>query len=655
MKTNNFLFGILFVFITCYSYSQQTVKNIDSLIVILNETPADTSKVNLFRKIAAHYNVAHLDSAKAFAEEGIILAKQLNYTDGHWENLNVLGNYYERKTDYENSLKNYNDALALIEIANSTKGIAVVKNNIATIYIHKGEYQKAIPLLFEALKAEEVLKNENGIAQAYNNIGVVYYYMQDFDKTTTYLTKALEIQQKLGNYDGLINGYNNVGAIHIHQEKYKDAIKDYEKALTISTEIDDKVNQAIALSNIGICWTKLRDFIVAEEFYNRSLTIRDDIKDSKGKANSLVNMGELFIEQRNYTKAEDYLNRGLEIATQNDLKKIKETAFAGLSEVYAGRGDFKRSNAYLKDFIRLKDSILNEDNARIIADAETKYESEKKENEILRQRAQLTEKDLEASRKNILIYGGFGLAILLGLLGYLVYNQQQLKNRQLKKEGELKSALVKIETQNKLQEQRLRISRDLHDNIGSQLTFIISSIDNLKYGFKDMGDKLSGKLSGISGFTSQTIYELRDTIWAMNKNNITFEDLQSRISNFIDNAKIASEKTRFNFDIGSNVNSGYLFTSVEGMNIYRIIQEAVNNALKYSEASEITVEISDKENSFIITIDDNGKGFDEKIIESGNGLVNMKKRGREIGADVEINSSVSLGTQIVVEMPMNLS
>jgi signal transduction histidine kinase len=366
-------------------------------------------------------------------------------------------------------------------------------------------------------------------------------------------------------------------------------------------------------------------------------------------------MGELFIEQRNYVKAEDYLKRGLELATQNDLKKIKETAFSGLSEVYEGRGDFKRSNAYLKDFIMLKDSIINEDNVRIIADAETKYESEKQENEILRQRAQLAEKDIEVRRKNTLIYGGFGLAILLGLLGYLVYNQQQLKNRQLKKEGELKSALVKIETQNKLQEQRLRISRDLHDNIGSQLTFIISSIDNLKYGFKDMGDKLSGKLSGISGFTSQTIYELRDTIWAMNKNNITFEDLQSRISNFIDNAKIASEKTRFNFDIGSNVNSGYLFTSVEGMNIYRIIQEAVNNALKYSEASEITVEISDKENSFIITIDDDGKGFDEKIMESGNGFVNMKKRGREIGADVEINSSVSLGTQIVVEMPMNLS
>ncbi|HCY83071.1 MAG TPA: two-component sensor histidine kinase, partial [Xanthomarina gelatinilytica] len=105
----------------------------------------------------------------------------------------------------------------------------------------------------------------------------------------------------------------------------------------------------------------------------------------------------------------------------------------------------------------------------------------------------------------------------------------------LKKETELKEALIKIETQNKLQDQRLRISRDLHDNIGAQLTFIISSLDNLKYGFK-LPDNLNDKLKYISEFTSSTIYELRDTIWAMNKSEISFEDLQSRISNFIEKA-----------------------------------------------------------------------------------------------------------------------
>lgn len=631
-------------------WAQKTQKNIDSLLIVLNTSTADTAKVNLYKKIASHYNVTYLDSAKAFAEEGVELSRQLKYVNGEWENLNVLGNFFERKTEYETALKTYNEALDIVKATQSTKGFAVVLNNIATIYIRKGEYDEALTYMFDALKAEEELEDQNGIAQAYNNIGIVYYYIQDFDKTTLYLTKALEIQETLGNFDGLFNGYNNVGAIRIHQEKYVEAIKSYEKAFSISTEINDKKNQAVSLSNIGICWTKLKDYSKAEQFYDRSLAIRDEIGDLDGKANSLVNMGELFTEQKSFLKAETYLNRGMEIANRNGLKTIKETGYKKFSKLYEAQGDFKKSNEYLKDYLAVKDSILNEENARIIAETETKYETEKKEKEILEQRALVAETKLEVKRKNTMLYGSLGFALLLGLLGYLFYSQQRLKNRQLQKEGELKTALAKIETQNRLQEQRLRISRDLHDNIGAQLTFIISSLDNLKYGFKDMGEKLSGKLSGISGFTSQTIYELRDTIWAMNKESITFEDLQARISNFIDQAKVASEKTSFSFEIASEVNKEHILTSVEGMNSYRVIQEAVNNALKYSEATKIDVKISEEHGAISIAIKDNGKGFNRNEIEAGNGLNNMKKRARDLGANFSINSSSGEGTSVVMSL-----
>jgi signal transduction histidine kinase len=248
------------------------------------------------------------------------------------------------------------------------------------------------------------------------------------------------------------------------------------------------------------------------------------------------------------------------------------------------------------------------------------------------------------------MYGGFGLALILGLLGYLFYNQQKLKNRQLQKEGELKSALAAIETQNKLQEQRLRISRDLHDNIGAQLTFIISSIDNLKYGFKDIGEKLSTRLSGISSFTGNTIYELRDTIWAMNKSNISFEDLQARISNFIDKANISSDSMKFSFTMDSEVNAEFSLTSVQGMNIYRVIQEAVNNAVKYSEAENISVNVSEENNYYRIQIIDDGKGFNISEVGDGNGLNNMKKRSRDINATLEIDSELNKGTSIVLSL-----
>src|SRR5690606_3006901 len=138
-----------------------------------------------------------------------------------------------------------------------------------------------------------------------------------------------------------------------------------------------------------------------------------------------------------------------------------------------------------------KDSLFEETKTKLVFDLDKKYQTEKKENEILAQKADIAEKELNLSRKNFQLLGLVILALVISLLGYLVYKQQKLKNQQLQKEGELKEALVKIETQNSLQEQRLTISRDLHDNIGAQLTFIISSIENLQYGFKITNEKLT--------------------------------------------------------------------------------------------------------------------------------------------------------------------
>ena len=225
-----------------------------------------------------------------------------------------------------------------------------------------------------------------------------------------------------------------------------------------------------------------------------------------------------------------------------------------------------------------------------------------------------------------------------------------MKNIQLQKENELKDALLKIETQNKLQDQRLRISRDLHDNIGAQLTFVISSIDNLKFAYATQEPIMQEKLSLISNFTRETISELRDTIWAMNKDNINIEDLKTRISNFIDNAKLSSNGIEFSFTYNQETLADTVFSSEEGMNIYRIIQEAINNAIKHAEASRISVEVKENDMNIILSIGDNGKGFKPQEIEEGNDLRSMNKRANELKAALQI-SALNPGTLIQLNIP----
>lgn len=356
-------------------------------------------------------------------------------------------------------------------------------------------------------------------------------------------------------------------------------------------------------------------------------------------------MANVLIEAGRLNGTKTYIDSAMYFAQNSKIAVDIESALHNYSQYYEAKNDTKTALSYFKELVVVRDSLLSIKTNEKIAELEIEYQTEKKEKEILSQRADLAEQNLEINEKNTQLLGLGVLAVLLTLLGYLFYNQQRLKNRQLQKENELKDALIKIETQNRLQEQRLRISRDLHDNIGAQLTFIISSLDNLKYGFK-LPEKLSNKLKGISQFTSTTIYELRDTIWAMNKNEISVEDLQSRISNFIDKADLASNDIQFNYHSNTSDDENLKLSSVQGMNVYRIIQEAINNALKYAHPKTITVDFNYSENTLNIQVIDDGQGFDLDNVQLGNGINNMKKRAQEINGEIKMVSKANQGTSI---------
>lgn len=268
------------------------------------------------------------------------------------------------------------------------------------------------------------------------------------------------------------------------------------------------------------------------------------------------------------------------------------------------------------------------------------FETAKKEKAI-------AEKNLEIKNKNLFTFILISIFVLISILFWGNYKRNKLKRAQLEKEILLRETLAAIETKNKLQEQRLEISRDLHDNIGSQLTFIISSIDNLKYVSKNLSNTLQEKPSGISGFTAETIHQLRNTIWAMNKAEISFDELQSRLLSYFEKAKIAANDIQFHIKAES---INHQFNSVEGINLFRVIQEAVNNSIKYANATDVEVTFSKQNHMLIITISDNGIGFKKEEITQGNGLLNMENRINKMNGVIEINSVKEKGTDIVIKL-----
>ena len=528
-------------------------------------------------------------------------------------------------------------------------GMADAYSQLSLVYGYQGKYEESTKNTIEGIKIYEKLNKLDRVAEYYAEMGYSMKY-RDLKNALYYMQKGKTIAEANNFEKELKDIYNNYGVLKEINNELDSALFYFKKGLKIKRKLNDTIGVPYSWSNMAGVYGLQGDFSKSREYFNKSLNQRLQWADSLGIAENYTQLGEVFMAEKQWNKTIPMIHQSLPISLKKQYQNLTQYNYKMLSDIYKKLNNADSALYYYEQYSLVKDSVHSIKVQQSIAALNIEFETEKNQNQILQQRAQLAKKDLEVRRKNTFIFGSLGLALILGLLSYLLYNQQKMKNRQLQKEGELKTALAKIETQNKLQEQRLRISRDLHDNIGAQLTFIISSIDNLKFRFTDISDTLGDKLSSISNFTSQTIYELRDTIWAMNKESITFEDLQIRIANFIEHAKNASEKTEFSFNIDESVNKTHVFSSVEGMNIYRIIQEAVNNALKYASADEIEVNISKTQGQYQIEINDNGVGFNIDAIELGNGMNNMKKRANEIGGTLQIKSA-NKGTSVLLMVP----
>jgi len=629
--------------------SAQQTTNLDSLLTVLPTLEEGKEKVDVYQAISAHYLVTKIDSSLHFAEKGLQLARKLDYHKGIIKCLNIKGNYNERKTDYPKALAIYEKALAVSRENKDTMGLAVVFNNIAIVHTRMANYDKALQLYFDALEAEESLGNERGVAEAYNNIGVVYYYQKQIDKTINYFEKGTALAEQLKAWDLVKKGYNNIGALYDYQQKHEKALANYQKSYELSKKLEDKQEQAINLNNIAVSYFKMQQFDLAAQHHKQSLALKKALGDYHGAAYSYHNFASLAEAKGNFEEAERYYNKSLDLAKKYKLKEVESLSYKNLAELYAKKKNYQQANSFLQQHITARDSFLNEENTRAMAEMESKYEAAKKAKELLVKQTKIDKQQLEIKQKNIQLLLIGGLVVILFLIGMLIANYQYQKNKRLQKENELRAAKLEIEHQDKLKRQRLQISRDLHDNIGAQMTFIISSINNLKYKFKLRNDSLVKGLKGISDFVKSTTNELRDTIWAMNKEAISFEDLKNRIHNFINKARGAAADTAFHVEI--NTEETYAFSSVKGMNIYRIIQEAVNNALKYAEASVIKVVVNEKEDQLFFEIRDDGKGFDKEKVALGNGLHNMQKRAEEIAATFDLQSTSQGGTLVTFSVP----
>lgn len=618
------IINIFFVIIFCNSLFSQSNTTLDSL---LNQAFQSQDSSLYFFKTSQKFVYNKTDSANFYYFKFF-----KNYTLGIPDSANYFSEI----------------AIPMLKDLDSLDRQRKVYYYLHYMNLDAGLYDEALSNIQLALSLAEQLKDTARISLHHTDKSIIYHDFEDYNRGVEYGKKAYKIldESSVVNDKYLIFANNAIAINFDDWGKADSALHYHFKNLKLLEKMTDTLRYNFVYNNIGNTLLKDEQYEASKKYISKALALNKIRGRNYNLASNYTNLATIAYKTNKPQEAKELFKLAINYANESkSIEKIRDVIEQEVN-FYKSIGDYKNAIDKQEQFYSLRDSIFNTERAESFAEMETKYETEKKEKEIIAQRSKIIEKELEVKRKNQWIIIGFSLALLLALIGYLFYIQQKLKNRQLEKESQLKTALAKIETQNKLQEQRLRISRDLHDNIGAQLTFIISSVDNLKFGFPNIQEQLSLKLKGISDFTSQTIYELRDTIWAMNKEQISFEDLRSRITNFIDQAKIASYGIDFQFSIDPMIEADTTISSVKGMNVYRIIQESINNAIKYASPSFVKIQVTQDDQSYQVTIHDNGVGFDTHSISLGNGINNMKKRTSNIEGKIEISSELQQGTTI---------
>jgi signal transduction histidine kinase len=622
--------------------SQLFAQNIDSLQRVINTSKDPIEKAKSYKAITSHYRTNDTTLFKKYLSDGIAYARtiedketELNLAHNITKNLFAEGNYDEVIT--------YLDSL--IPIAEKFKLPTLQAdflNYKGNAYNSKSEYAKGLVVLIDYLALVKTLipENKRMLASANNNIGSSFLNLERYEQAIPYLKKSLEYQKDLEkNFKA--HTYWNLGICHMERERYEQALEIFELGLK-EAELN---NDAYAAAGNQLCiasiYTRQDKFEIGLEAYKKAyqMALEANLEPYKiiEAINGIIycnNLLSLPNEAMKYVTLADSIAKAHQLS---DLRNRQFLYFKSTTLLQLGRP--READAIHFRYTEAVDSLQNIKNLELIQEKETEFRTKEKEQQLALQEAQLN-----SQRLWIVALGGG--ALLIALIGFLMYRQQKLKVKHQHQEQELKEALYKIETANKLEEQRVRISKELHDNIGSQLTYLSSAAQNIGLGLSKFSTEVTQeKLEKLSEFSQDAITDLRDTIWVMNRGEVSWKNLTERITYL---AHKVSNATGIAVEVTKKGNNDQPLGPDQTINIYRIIQEAVNNAVKHAKATKIEVVINANTPIFIEILD-NGSGYDVSTINKGShGLYNMESRAKKIGATLTIETN-SNGTKIRLE------
>ena len=514
----------------------------------------------------------------------------------------------------------------------------------------KGSYSVANLKYLEAIRLRELLKDKSIVSSGYQSLANMNYYLQEYDVCRQNAYKAIASYQLNSEYYKQIADAYNLIAVSFYDEALYDSAVYYCKKgiVLLNSHVETTPEDYTYLyDNLGNTLRWRGNVKEGLNYLQKSVSI---YKLNKNFNNLIWNYEQFvsaYIELEELDSAKHYLNLIDSIPKKAfTLEKTADLYYFKIL-VATGRREFDSLELYVNQFYTLSDSLVTAKTESNIKDAQTKYETEKKEAALKLSEEEKATLDAENKAKKRLLYLGlavFVIVILLAIYFYRNFKQKEklqaleveVKNAELdellsSQESEVYASILKGQEQ-----ERERIAQDLHDRLGGTLAALKLSLRKPQYKIEE--DDLS--------IIDSAVNEVRSIAHNLSTGLVYKYGLNEAVNQLF---RTLENSKGIKFSLYLHPEIGKLGQTM-GIELYRIVQELVSNTLKHAKADEVSLQTNFNDGVFNLIYEDNGVGFNPKELKGGIGLENVKGRVERIGGELNIDAEKGRGSIFIVEL-----
>lgn len=612
---------------------------LDSLSKNLEELPTDSISINFLFDLSTEYYFLNENSKSLqITINALKRSNKISDTISIAKAYNYIGDAYEQEHK-DSAYFYYQKAEKLYQLIGNDELRAKMLFNKSYILFFEGNYVESEILLSNALQLLKSKSNHELKYTILNLMGCNLEKLDDYDNSLKYFSLAEKELFILNKQDVDFNQKFNYNVVlSINKANVYDKKKEYTKSIqelntVLNNDIATKwpMNFAIALGNLGYSKMKKGDLNIVEPIMIKSLKLSLKHNNQSDVANKLINLGEYYLIKKDTTKSRDYLNRALalghKIKASNELKLVYDLL---------SKAEPQRDSYYKGKIIRLTDSLAVVQRKNRNKYARIEYET-----------AVVEDANKELSSKNLYLI--FGVVVLVAALGvrYVIGQRKEIAYRKQLQAAELelfdlmRSSQVALNSAR--EEEQNRISRELHDNVMNKLYGTRLQLGMLNS--PSIPDVEVKRLEQID--VLQTIeQDIRAISHDLHTDVVASHfDYPVLLAQCVQQLS-ATTQTNLHLDCAAGIDWEAV-TGLVKITLYRMVQEALSNVVKYAAAMDCHITIGQPDaNTLLLTVRDTGKGFDLVTASSGIGLKNMKDRARLVKADFRIESVIGQGTRI---------